>query len=90
MQLFVPECPHFGRISFFGIGEAHCQIAAEQRQKVAHGASRWGKGRMTEKPREGREKGRPNPVSFAAPQLVRPENLPTACAVGYLLSPLRG
>jgi hypothetical protein len=66
--------------------------AAERRHKVAHGVSR-GDSRKPNRnePRSG-DIGNPDRSYVAAPRLVffAPDPIPTAYAVGYLMSPLRG
>src|SRR5688572_31566589 len=50
----------------------------------------WGTCWEISKPRQGRKKNGGSRDSFAAPRLLPALPQPTACAVGYLLSPLRG
>ena len=63
-------------------------LAAEQRQKVAHGASR-GFGTENPKPRRGDRLNVSNGFSFAPLGLAPFYICPTAHAVGYLLAHLR-
>src|SRR6266498_5117453 len=76
-----------GRISVFGGAESKA-LAAEQRQKVAHGASRGGR-RCRARAAERRKNCQPwfcRPCRGSA-TIASP---PTAHAVGYFLTPLRG
>jgi hypothetical protein len=72
------------------------KAAPEARKNVAHGASRGAAGRpkgLFSEPRLGRQNRSMNDIGFFRPSRGWPSAaslVPTACAVGHILPPLRG